>query len=75
MRKQDDHEEGKEMTPDDLMIAAKNMYNSMVEKGTWNAPTAAQKIVALEAKFNSTMKLLNKKVTFDSSKKKVPNWR
>ena len=70
MRKQDDHEEGEEMTPDELMIAAKNKYNTMVEKGTWNAPTAEEKIVALEAKFNSTMKSLNKKVTFDSSKKK-----
>ncbi len=70
MRKQDDHEEGEEMTPDELMIAAKNKYDTMVEKGTWNAPTAEEKIVALEAKFNSTMKSLNKKVTFESSKKK-----
>ena len=70
MHKQDDHEEGEEMTPDELMIAAKNKYDTMVEKGTWNAPTAEEKIVALEAKFNSTMKSLNKKVTFDSSKKK-----
>ena len=49
MRKQDDHEEGEETTPDDLMIAAKNKYDTMVEKGTWNAPTAEEKIVALEA--------------------------
>ena len=42
----------------------------MVEKGTRNAPTAEEKIVALEAKFNSTMKSLNQKVTFDNSKKK-----
>ena len=71
MRKQDDHEEGEELTPDDLMIAAKNKYDTMVEKGTWNAPTAEEKIVALEAKFKSTMKSLNKKVTFESSKKKA----
>jgi hypothetical protein len=71
MRKQDDHEEGEELTPDELMIAAKNKFDTMVEKGTWNAPTAEEKIVALEAKFNSTMKSLNKKVTFDNSKKKV----
>ncbi|KAI2497425.1 hypothetical protein MHU86_17083 [Fragilaria crotonensis] len=70
MRKQDDHEEGEELTPDDLMIAAKNKYDTMVEKGTWNAPTAEEKIVALEAKFNSTMKSLNKKVSHESSKKK-----
>jgi hypothetical protein len=70
MRKQDDHEEGEVITPDDLMIAAKNKYDTMVEKGTWNAPTAEEKIVALEAKFKSTMKSLSKKVSFDGSAKK-----
>ena len=59
LRKQDDHEEGNEMTADDLMLAAKNKYDSMVEKGTGNAPTAEEKIVALEAKLTSTMKTLN----------------
>ncbi|KAI2500893.1 hypothetical protein MHU86_13554 [Fragilaria crotonensis] len=49
MCKQDDNEEGEELTPDNLMIAAKNMYDTMDEKGTWNAPTAEEKIVALEA--------------------------
>ena len=71
VRKQDNHEEGEELTPDDLMIAVKTKFDTMVEKGTWNAPTAEEKIVALEAKFKSTMKLLNKKVTFESSKKKA----
>jgi hypothetical protein len=47
------------MTPDDLMLAAKNKYDSMVEKGTWNAPSAEEKIIALEAKFNSTVKKFN----------------
>jgi hypothetical protein len=60
------------------MIAAKNKFDTMVEKGMWNAPTAEEKIVALEAKFNSTMKLLNKKVTFERHSKvqrrnKVPS--
>lgn len=73
MRKQDDHEEGEELTPDALMIAAKNKYDTMVEKGTWNAPTAEEKIVALEAKFKSTMKSLSKKSTHESSKKKSFN--
>ena len=53
-----------------MMVAAKNKYDIMVEKGTWNAPTAEEKIVALEAKFNSTMKSLNKKVTYDNAKNK-----
>ena len=61
LRKQDDHEEGNELTPDELMMAAKNKYDTMVEKGTWNAPTAEEKIVALEAKFNSGIKNLSKK--------------
>jgi hypothetical protein len=51
------------------MIAAKNKFDTMVEKGTWNAPTAEEKIVALEAKFNSTMKSLNKKVTLKDIRK------
>jgi hypothetical protein len=34
LRKQDHHKEGEEMTPDDLMIAAKNKYNSMMERGS-----------------------------------------
>ena len=71
VRKQDDHEEGEEITPDDLMIAAKNKYDAMVEKGIWNAPTAEEKIVALEAKLTSTMKSLNKKVSFELGKKSV----
>jgi hypothetical protein len=68
-RKQDDHEEGNEISPDDLMISAKNKYDAMVEKGTWNAPTAEEKIVALEAKLTSTMKNLNKKVSIEMGKK------
>ena len=48
MRKQDNHVEGEELHPDDLMIAAKNKYDTMVEKGARNAPTAEEKIVALE---------------------------
>jgi hypothetical protein len=62
VRKQDDHDEGNELTPDELMMAAKNKYDTMVEKGTWNAPSAEEKIVALEAKFNSVTKTLTKKL-------------
>ena len=70
IRKQDDHEEGESISPDELMIAAKNKYDAMVEKGTWNAPTAEEKIVALEAKLTSSMKNLNKKVALEMGKKK-----
>jgi hypothetical protein len=41
-RKQDDHKEGEEITPDEFMLAAKNKYDTMVEKGTWNAPTGKE---------------------------------
>lgn len=50
------------------MLAAKSKYNAMVEEGTWNAPTAEEKIVALEAKLTSSTKNLNKKVSFETSK-------
>jgi hypothetical protein len=69
IQKQDDHEDGNPITPDELMLAAKNKYDAMVEKGTWNAPTAEEKIVALEAKLTSSMKSLNKKVTHEMNKK------
>ena len=70
-RKQELHEEGTEITPDELMLAAKNKYDTMVERGSWNAPTAEEKIVALEAKLDSTVvKTLNKKVPFELGKKK-----
>jgi hypothetical protein len=69
VRKQDDHEEGESITPDELMLAAKNKYDAMMEKGTWNAPTAEEKIVALEAKLRTNLKNLNKKVSFELGKK------
>ena len=56
------------MTPDELMLAAKNKFDTMKEKGIWNAPTAEEKIIALEAKFDSTVKSLNKKVSFERKK-------
>jgi hypothetical protein len=68
LRKQDDHEVGEEVTPDELMLAAKNKFDTMKEKGIWNAPTAKEKIIALEAKFDSTVKSLNKKVSFERKK-------
>jgi hypothetical protein len=43
--KQDDHEEVTPITPDELMLAAKNKFDSMLEKGIWNAPTTEEKIL------------------------------
>ena len=62
VRKQDDHDDGYELTPDELMMAAKNKFDTMVEKGTWNAPTKEEKIVALEAKLDMGMKSLKKEL-------------
>ena len=41
----------------------------MKEKGIWNALAAEEKIIAFEAKFDSTVKSLNKKVSFERNKK------
>ncbi len=70
LRKQDDNEEGEEITPDELMLSAKNEYDTMVEKGIWNAPTTEEKIVALEAMLESTVKSLSKIVTEELGKNK-----
>jgi hypothetical protein len=65
-RKSESHDEGEnELTPDSLMLAAKNKYDIMVERGTWNSPTNEEKFVALEAKLTKNFKEL-KKQTFNS---------
>ena len=70
-RKQEAHEEGsEEITPDQLMKSAKNKFDTLVENGKWNAPTAEEKIVALEAKLTSTIKNFDKKVKFELNKGK-----
>jgi hypothetical protein len=50
------------------MQAAKNKYDTMVEKGIWNAPTAEEKIIALKAKLATTVKSLSKKLTAELGK-------
>ena len=68
-RKQEAHEEGREeITPDQLMKSAKNKFDTLKENGKWNAPTAAEQIVALEAKLTSTIKNIDKKVKFELNK-------
>jgi hypothetical protein len=73
LRKQDDQEDGTTaLTPDELMQAAKNKFDTMVEKGTWNAPTSEEKFVALKAELKTTNKTLSKvqKVAAELSKKR-----
>ena len=51
------------------MQAAKNKYDTMVEMGKWNAPTAYERIVALQAQLTTFKKDINKKVvTFEKKK-------
>ena len=52
------------------MKSAKNKFDTLVENGKWNAPTAEEKIVALEAKLTSTIKNFDKKVKFELNKGK-----
>jgi hypothetical protein len=72
LRMQDDHEDGiAEINPDELMLAAKNKYDAMVEKGNWNAPSAKEKIVALTAMVKSEFKNPRKKGAVNTKGKKM----
>ena len=52
-RKEDAFEEGKEITPDQLMKYADEKYKTLLQKGTWNAPDAnEEKILALQVEIN-----------------------
>lgn len=61
-RKQDDHDEGDPMSVDELMHAAKNKYDVMVEKGTWNKETTDQKLVVLASQLKDAEKRLTRKI-------------
>ena len=61
-RKQDLHDEGNTVSPSDLMTAAKNKYDILVEREQWNSPTADEKLVVLETKIESMKKDLKRKL-------------
>jgi hypothetical protein len=68
LKKQDDYDEGSDITPDKLMLLAAQKYRTLVQAGKWNAPDEKmQKIIALEA----TIKKLQK--GSKPSKDKKPN--
>ena len=47
------YEEGTSITPDQLMLWARQKYDLLKDKGTWNAPTPEEeKIIALTAQVN-----------------------
>ena len=50
-KKEDQYDEGEEIDIDLLMLQAGNKYKTMIQQGTWAAPSAEEeKIIALESK-------------------------
>ena len=59
--KEEKYEEGEELNPKKLMLLADTKYKTLVEKGTWDAPSAEEeKIIALQAQVESLQKKMNK---------------
>ena len=88
-RKQDEFDEGGDITADKLMLLAANKYKTMVEDGVYNKPSAEEeKIIALQAQIKKLAKNNKKndkkdkdvKTKGDGSKakdkgrKKKPDW-
>ena len=56
------YEEGSDISPDQLMLWARQKYDLLREKGTWNAPTEEEeKIIALEAQVKKMEKQIKEK--------------
>lgn len=63
-RKQEQYEEGEDVTAEDLMTLADTKYRQLKDKGQWEAPSPEEeKILALEAKLKKLEKTTNKKQT------------
>ena len=61
-KKLEAYEEGQDMTADQLMLWARNKYDLLLDKGTWNAPTEQEeKIIALQAQLKEMEKKLSAK--------------
>jgi hypothetical protein len=59
-RKEEEHEDGKDLTTDELMNHAANKYKIRLKRRQWNAPSPKEsKILALEAKVSSLEKKAN----------------
>jgi hypothetical protein len=70
LKKQDDYDEGADITPDKLMLLAAQKYRTLVQAGKWNAPDEKmQKIIALEA----TIKKIQKSSKPSKDKKPSPD--
>jgi len=56
-KKEDEYEEGQDVDVDMLMLQASNKYKTMVQTGTWNAPSPEEeKILALESQIEKLKK-------------------
>ena len=63
------YEEGANISPDQLMLWARQKYDLLKEKGTWNAPTEdEEKIIALEAQVKKMEKQLQRGKTNSGNK-------
>ena len=82
--KEEKYEEGEDIDAQKLMLLADTKYKTLVEKGTWDAPSAEEeKIIALQAKYEALKRKVdsgNKEDKSKSSKKsgkqtpKKPDW-
>ena len=71
-KKLEAYEEGQDMSADQLMLWARNKYDLLIDKGTWNAPTEQEeKIIALQAQVKEMEKKLLDKKKSQSSKPKT----
>ena len=61
-KKLEAYEEGQDTTADQLMLWARNKYELLLDKGTWNTPTEQEeKIIALQAQLKEMEKKLTAK--------------
>ena len=61
-KKEDQYDEGEDIDVNLLMLQAGNKYKTMIQQGTWAAPSAEEeKIIALEAKIQQMQKGTSKK--------------
>ena len=71
-KKLEAYEEGQDMTADQLMLWARNKYDLLLDKGTWNAPTEQEeKIIALQAQVKEMAKKLSEKKPQSTTKNKA----
>jgi hypothetical protein len=70
-KKEDQYDEGEDINVDMLMLQASNKYKTMVQQGTWAAPSSEEeKIIALEAKIKQIQSSQKKSTNSNSTQEK-----